>query len=982
MQEEQPNDTVAAADLDRGFPIVGIGASAGGLAAIEALLSEVPDDAGLALVFIQHLAPDRHSLLVDLITRCTSMPVQEVIDGVRVVPNNIYVIPPDRDLELVGGALRLTPPRSPRGLRLPIDVFFNSLALHEEDRAIAIILSGSGSDGTLGIRAIKGAGGMVMAQEPRSAEYSGMPGSAVASGLVDYVVTPSEVAAQLTAYVEHSFGPADGNGQAVRTSGDAIHQALVLMRQRTGHDFTGYKSNTITRRMNRRMAIQQISESATYVQYIRDHPEESDALFRDLLIGVTNFFRDPDVFSALESEVIPKIAAQVSDGETLRVWVAGCSTGEEAYSVAVLLQEELERGTRPMQVQIFATDIDRLAIERARAGVYPATITADVSASRLQRFFVWDESANNYRVSKTIRDLIVFSEQNLVSDPPFSQLDLVVCRNVLIYLGPVLQEKLISVFHYGLRPRGILLLGTSETVGESKTLFAAIDRSNKVFRKDDRGRGPHRFQMTGTNSHAPRRVRRPVAAQRAVSFRRLAEETLLHRYAHVGILVNARGDIFYIHGRSGNYLEPSSGSATMNILSMAREGLRRDLSTALHRALSSDEPVTRENVRVKTNGHHVSVNLTVTPVASNGEVPTIEGTFLVTIEPVQEVAAAPIRDAKATQQSDVRVSELERELSTKEDYLQTTLEEMETSSEEMRSTNEELQSVNEEMQSTNEELETSKEEAQSVNEELATVNAELQARVLDLSRATDDMNNLLAGTGVGTVFVDRALKVTRFTPSAVKVINLIHSDVGRPLAHIMSNLAGSVDLIVYIREVLDTLVPQEVEVQTKTGIWFLMNVLPYRTQHNFIEGVVITFVDVTARKQIEMAMREAQAMARGIVAFVSDPLLVLDESLRVVMASTAFYTTFGTSRDTTEKRLLYELGNGQWNVPELRTLLEEILPRDKSFEDFEVNHVFESLGPRKMALSARRFDSGGPSGDLIVLRIQDHRAPPRALALP
>jgi two-component system, chemotaxis family, CheB/CheR fusion protein len=859
------------------FPIVGIGASAGGLAAFEAFFSAMPADIdpGMAFVLVQHLAPDHKSILSDLIRRYTRMQVFEVEDGMKVKPNCAYIIPPNRDMAFLNGALQLLEPSLPRGQRLPIDFFFRSLAQDQRERAICIVLSGTGSDGMLGIRTVKGEGGMVMAQNPESTEYDGMPRSAIATGLVDYVLPPAEMPDQLIAYVAHAFGKKPRMvSPPVPMPGDAMRKVFILLRAQTGHDFSRYKQNTIIRRIDRRMAVHQIEGMDAYVRYLQQTPAEVEALFRDLLIGVTGFFRDPEAFTAFQKEIVPKLFLGKPADAWVRVWVPGCSTGEEAYSIAILLQEQVEALKQGFKVQVFATDIDSKAIEHARSGIYPASIAGDVGTERLARFFAREPAANAYRIHKGIRDMLVFSEQNLIKDPPFSKLDLISCRNLLIYLDGELQKKIIPLFHYALNPGGFLFLGTSETVGEHLNLFATMDRKAKLYQRKSDDYGAMR-PMFGAflppmidASAAPRRSGK-AALEQKLNLRELTERTLLLEFAPVAALVSERGDILYLHGRTGRYLEPAPGEAGVNILKMARDGLRRELTTALHTAAAHQQTVRCPNLRVKTNGDFTTVHLTVRPVSPGPDAAVSPCLFLVIFEqaleqPLMRVDAAGPKKAAgiASEDTDARIAALKLELRAKEEYLQTSNEELETSNEELKSSNEEMQSVNEELQSTNEELETSKEELQSVNEELATINAEMQQKVADLTRANNDMNNLLAGTGIGTIFVDHQLRILRFTPAASQVINLILSDVGRPVGHIVSNLVGYDSLVGDMAAVMETLVPKEIEVQAKTGDWYSLRIRPYRTLENVIEGAVITFVDITEQKRLQESLRELEADRR------------------------------------------------------------------------------------------------------------------------
>jgi two-component system CheB/CheR fusion protein len=858
------------------FPIVGIGASAGGLAAFDAFFSGMPADRdpGMAFVLVQHLAPDHSSMLTALVQRNTRMQVREVEDGMLVQVNCAYIIPPNRDMAFLNGALHLLEPTAPRGHRLPIDYLFRSLAQDQRERAIGIVLSGTGSDGTLGVRAIKGEGGMVMVQHPASAEFDGMPRSTLATGLVDFELPPAEMPAQLMAYVAHAFGrPPNAGTASAPLSENALKKIFILLRTHTGHDFSQYKPNTIYRRIERRMAVHQIDTLDNYVKYLQHTPVEVDALFHDLLIGVTHFFRDPEAFALLEAEVIPRLFAGKPAGSVVRAWSAGCSTGEEAYSLAILLQEQLDTLKLNYKVQVFATDLDSRAIATARTGLYPASIATDISPERLARFFTAEPDGSAYRVHKGIRDMLVFSEHDLIKDPPFSKLDLVSCRNLLIYMGAELQKKVMALFHYALLPGGMLFLGSSETAGELADMFAVVDRKAKAYQRKEDFQGAQRAALgrflppLTTREVALPPVVDKIAHPMKLSLRTLTEQTLLQHLAPAAALVNGQGDILYLHGRTGMFLEPAPGEAGINnILKMAREGLRRELTTVLHKAALAKAPVQALNLRVKTNGHFSLVNLAVCPVTTGVASALESPLYLVVLElaSVQQELPHPLPPPPhaTSQDSQAQIAELNEELQAKEEYLRAANEELETSNEELKSANEEMQSVNEELQSTNEELETSKEELQSINEELATVNTELQTKVADLSRANNDMNNLLAGTGIGTIFVDHGLRILRFTPAATQIIHLILSDVGRPVGHIASNLLDYDRLVADVQAVLKTLQPIEANVETLEHKHYTMRILPYRTLDNVIEGVVITFVEITEIVRTRVALRKANELLR------------------------------------------------------------------------------------------------------------------------
>lgn len=865
------------------FPIIGIGASAGGLAAFESFFSALPNDINnnMAFVLVQHLAPDHKSILSELIRRYTRMQVFEVEDGMTVHPNCTYIIPPNRDMALMNGTLQLIEPNVPRGFRLPIDFFFRSLAQDQRERAICIILSGTGSDGTLGVRAIKGEGGMVMVQNPASTEYDGMPRSAIATGLVDYELPPAEMPAQLITYIKHAFGKLSRTDYPpLPNDENALRKIFILLRNQTGHDFSQYKQSTIHRRIKRRMAVQQIETIEKYVNYLQKMPVEVDTLFHELLISVTSFFRDKEAFKAIEEQVIPKLFNNKPAGSLIRVWVPGCSTGEEAYSLAILLQEHRETLKKGYKVQIFCTDVDRKAVVTARAGVYPASISADISPERLARFFSAESDQKTYRINKAIRDMLIFSEQDVTRDPPFSKIDLISCRNLLIYMSGALQKKIISLFYYSLKPGGFLFLGTSESLGEYGNLFTTLHRKLKIYQRREDIQNAHYLLSGQLLPSTVVTTDKNRDNTRKLSLQEIIEKALLQQLNPAGALVNNYGDILYLYGRTGLYLEPTPGESHIsNILKMAREGLRYDLTKALHEVTRNKEIVHQQKLKIKTNGNYVTVNLTVCPVPipSATEIdkkaslsPKAEETlYLVIFEQAQPFGNEQTQKAdithsdkeidnlntskkiKPNSDTEVLLAKLKQELYAKEEYLQATNEELETTNEELKSSNEEMQSINEELQSANEELETSKEELQSVNEELATVNAEMQTKADDLSRANNDMNNLLAGTGIGTIFVDRKLHILRFTPAVTRIINLIQGDVGRPLGHISTNLVGYNRIVEDIQDVLNKLIPKEVEVRTQEDIWYKMRIIPYRTQENVIEGAVINFVDITMMKKSE-----------------------------------------------------------------------------------------------------------------------------------
>jgi two-component system CheB/CheR fusion protein len=862
--------------------IVGIGASAGGLKAFEAFFSGLPAviASNVAFVLVQHLSPDHKSMLADLVSRYTSMKVLEVTDGMVIQPDYVYIIPPNHDMAVMNGSLQLMKPVAPHGQRLPIDFFFRSLAQDQRGSAIAIVLSGNGSDGTLGIRAIKGEGGMVMVQSPVTAEFDGMPLNSIATGMVDYELPPSKMGTRLIAYIDHfkvtkTF---PFKTQTTKTN-HALSKLYMLIRNQTGHDFSQYKPSTITRRIERRLAVHQIKEMSQYVQFLQATPMEVEALFYDLLIGVTKFFRDQTAMEYLEKIIIPKLFNKIPDGEPIRIWSVGCSSGEEAYSIAILVREYIEKMKIDYAVQLFATDIDSRAIVIARNGLYPASIANDISEERLKRFFTLEPNSNMFRINKVIRDMLIFSEQDVIKDPPFSKLDLLVCRNLLIYLNTSLQLKLISVFHYALKPYGILMLGTSEGIGKAEELFEVADRKHKFFRSKIDIPGMKVMYLKNLSSEKIGRLFNKgeqesvnkSALEAKISLREITEKAILNKIAPASLLIQSNGDIVYLHGKSGVFLELIPGEVIVNnVIKMAKKGLQDKMRTALYKAVKTKNIIRSTDLKVNLDGHYHYFTLTVCPVLVDSTLSSDERLYLMTMEEQASIKAPTTSRTNADSEPKLepntkhRVKELEEELSTKEKYLQFTQEQLETTNEELKSSNEEMQSINEELQSTNEELETSKEELQSINEELSTVNNELQTKVSDLSLVNNDMNNLLAGTRIATLFVDHSLRILRFTPTAYTILNLIASDVGRPVSHIVSNLTNYDKLIDDIQEVLDTLKSIEIDVEAKDGMWYTMHIQPYRTLDNVIEGAVLSFIDITNVKEVQTKLEHSEGKFRSI----------------------------------------------------------------------------------------------------------------------
>jgi two-component system CheB/CheR fusion protein len=838
------------------FPIVGVGASAGGLEALDQFLRNVPGEWDAAFVIVQHHDPAHGHMLVEVLRKMVHLEVEEADDGTRVEPRHVYVVPPGKNMSLLHGTLHLLPPASNASRVLPIDFFFRSLAHDQGERSVGVILSGMGTDGTLGLRAIKEAAGVAFVQAPSSATFDGMPRSAIDAGLADVVLPVDELPRRIFSYRDHASA-AQASAQArPPTAQTAVEKICLLLRDYSGNDFTIYKRSTIYRRLERRMGLHQIHDHTQYLRFLREHPQEVEILFNELLIGVTNFFRDPGEWDRLRHEILPGLVTLRASSGVLRAWVPGCSTGEEAYSLAIVFRELLEpiKTLRNVNVQIFATDLDRRAIEKARLGIYPENIAADVSPERLRRFFVRDD--RGYRVSKDIRETVVFAPQNVLTDPPFTKVDVVSCRNLLIYLSSEVQKRLIPLFHYCLNPGGVLFLGTAETVGSVANLFVPLDGRTRLYRRVNQSPAlplDVQFASFGRTRNLPEEqiVPQPPVKQASPNLQALVDRLLVQRFAPLGILCDPHGEVLYVSGRAGKYLEPPIGKASFNVFAMAREGLRYELSRAFAKVLrAGDRPVIVPDVKIATDGGTQLATLTVQKLFEPEE---LAGTVIV----VLGEAGTPSPSRRQPAARAPRARELEEELQRAREQVQTTREEMQTSQEELRSTNEELQSTNEELQSTNEELTTSKEEMQSLNEELQTVNYELQSKVDELSRSNNDMKNLLNSTDIATLFLDADLRVRRFTTATAKIIKLIPADIGRSVTDIASNLDYP-RLPDDAREVLRTLVFQEKHVVARDGRAFSVRIMPYRTLDNVIDGVVITFTDVTATRGLEMAAR-AQA---------------------------------------------------------------------------------------------------------------------------
>ena len=953
---------MASETPEAAFPIVGIGASAGGLEALDQFFRHAPTDSGVAFVLVQHLDPSHASLLSEILQRTTTMPVTEAQDQMTVEPNCVYIIPPNRDMAIFNGKLQLSVPNTPRGQRMPIDAFLRSLAEDRQERAIGIILSGSGTDGTQGLRAILGAGGVTLVQEPSTAKYDGMPSSAIRAGYATHILPVDKMAEAL----------AKGYRSEIPSSPkilSGIGRVLMQLRTVTGHDFSLYKKSTISRRIERRMLQNSIEDTDIYARYLKENPSEVLLLFKELLINVTRFFRDEKAFAALQRDILPPLCKDKANDYPFRVWVAGCASGEEAYSIAILLRELMDGTHQEFKVQIYATDLDDDAIAVARAGIYPLNIAQDITPERLRHCFIKEEAG--YRIKKEIREMVVFAIQNVAKDPPFTKLDLLSCRNLMIYLEAEMQNRLIPVFHYALKPGGVLFLSPSESIGNHTELFSTLDRKWKLYRAMHAATSSRVILSNPLTWAAERPVKstdeEAMAKPKETNFAELTRRVLVQYFAPASVVTDPKGNILYVHGETGKYLRPAPGQASLNVIDMAREGLELELRTAIRAADSEGTPMLNREIQFKGDGGLATVSLSVRPLPSQE---ASQKLLLVSFLDVASPIAKPGRKRGAKPVELGRVEELERDLAYLKESHQASIEEQQASNEELKSTNEEMQSTNEEMQSTNEELETSKEELQSVNEELITVNSELQAKIEQLAGMQNDMKNLLDNINIGTVFLDEHMMIRRFTREATHIYRLVPSDVGRLLSDIKSNLKGE-DLLAKAQSVLETLVPIEQEVLTHDRAWYLLRIQPYRTLDNVIEGVVLTFTDISKRIAAETEVQLARELAENVIDTIREPLLVLDGELQVVSANRAFYQFFKVTIADTVGRKVYDLGNSQWDIPALRELLEIILPRDRAVEGYVVEHDFPAIGHHKILLNARRMVGKANEPSLILLTTED-----------
>jgi two-component system CheB/CheR fusion protein len=947
------------------FPVVALGASAGGLDAFRQLLAALPADTGMAYILIQHLDPTHESMMVDLLTGHTPMVVLQAVDEMPIERDHVYVMPPRAYLAIRDGVLHVSPPRERHGARMPLDFFLRSLAEECGERAICAILSGAGADGSLGLKAVKEQGGLVIVQDPAEAAYDGMPRSAVATGAADLVLPLAEIPRALARYGRQIYVTAErkGLGPSRARAQDALAEIIALLRAKTSHTFDLYKEGTLLRRIERRMAIGAIDDIGRYLDVLRQAPEEVELLAKDLLINVTSFFRDAGAFELLAEKIIPDLVRRPSD-RPLRVWVPGCSTGEETYSIVMLFIEAISTAKRNTRLQVFASDLDADAVLFARNGLYPEAIEAAMPPARLARFFV--KEGHSYRVARELRETVVFTVHDLLGDPPFSNLDLVSCRNLLIYLRPEVQEKVLSLFHFALSEGGVLFLGASETVGGFEDRFVPISKKQRIYRRIGRSRpGEVSFPIgagDGVRALWPRATK-STSSHRA-SLGSLSQQLLLETYAPASVLINHRHEGLYFFGATDRYLRVASGEATRDLLAMAREGLRAKLRAAIQQAGQGPAGVLVTGARLSRGDNSVDVSIGVQPLRSDGE-------DLLLVSFIDE----PRRERKLGTSTEVpadatRVAQLEHELEVTRQDLQSTIRDLEASNEELAAINEEATSVNEEFQSTNEELATSKEELESLNEELTALNTQLHETV-ELHRATsNDLRNILTSSGVATLFLDRDLKIRFFTPAAKALFSVIGTDLGRPLADLAHRFSGT-DLLDHARAVLASLAPLRREIEAEDGAWYIQRVLPYRGHDERVEGVIFTFADISEIKAAEREIRSARAYSDSIVDTIRQPLVVLDDELRIVSASRSFYRAFAVRPEETVGRTLAAAGDRRLDVPALHDFLDLIRASETSIEDYEVEIEHPALGRRVLLLNARTIDQERPARRQTLVAIED-----------
>jgi two-component system CheB/CheR fusion protein len=966
------------------FPIVAFGASAGGLEALRQVFAHLPAEPGMGLIVIQHLDPERSSLLTQVLGGFTGLKVTEAGSGMPVEKNRVYVIPSGSDLSIHHGVLALSPRKQTGRLHLPIDMFFRSLAVDRQARAIGVVLSGSGADGTEGLRAIKSEGGIALVQTPDSAQFQSMPASAIASGIVDFRGTPSEIAEELTRLGRHPYITDGVHLEEPLELGTGksrdLTMVLSLLRQQGGIDFTGYRRTTVLRRIERRMALRHVGGLEEYAGLLRADVAEARALGQDMLIHVTSFFRDPESFQALEHHAFEDLARRErGNGDAIRVWVPGCSTGEEAYAIAICLLETLDAQKNGATLKLFGSDLSSEAIESARRGVYAESALTDVSPDRLSRFF--ERVEGGYRIAKAVRDLCVFVRHDLTRDPPFAKLDLISCRNVLIYFDTEMQRRIIPAFHYCLNANGFLFLGQSENVGAFRELFAPVSKDHRIFVKvGDSPRSTYALPASGATELRLAAGSSPAALLTpARAAQRQADHIVLSRYAPAGLIVNDRLEIVQFRGRTGSFLEPPPGQPQANVLRMAREGLRLPLQEALEQARAGSMSVRRERLRVQTITGPKVINLEVVPLAGTTE--PAERHFLVLFEEDGLVSATsgltPDRQVQeaSSEERTADIDHIKAELVATQDYLQSLISDNQDASEDLATANQELVASNEELQSTNEELQSAKEELQSANEELSTLNDELRGRNDELDQVANDLVNVLSSVEIPVIILDLQLRVRRFTPSVTQIAGFVPGDEGRPLEDFQLRLRVE-DLTEKIRGVIDGISPRDWEVQDRDGRWFRMQIRQYRTADHRLDGVVLSFVDVDVLKHAIEDAEGARDYARGIVETVTSALVVLDPSMHVLSVNSTFCEMFGISSKTVEGRDLFDIASAIREPSTLRRALEEAFASGSRLTGLDITADLPRVGKRVLALNGQPIlrSVGGHRFLLAIDEVTDRRS--------
>jgi two-component system CheB/CheR fusion protein len=942
------------------FPIVGIGASAGGLGPIQEFFQAFPPKPGIAFIVVQHMDPTRASDMVEILARRTSLKVVEAEDGKPVQPDTVYTIPPGRYLRVVNGRLSLTIPEEPRGLRLPVDVLFASIAMAGES-VLGVILSGTGADGTVGLRAIRNQGGTILVQDPETAEYDGMPRSAIATGLVDFILPPEKLPEAILAVAAHGKAAAAAGRSDV--GGDGVADILGVLHTRRNVDFSGYKKGTLVRRIERRVSLRRVAGKDDYLRLLQDEPEEVNALFRDLLIPVTRFFRDPESWVVLEREALKRIVQEAGRDSPIRAWVTGCATGEEAYSLAILLREMTSKLRKEIPLQIFASDLDKDSVDIARGGRFPESIAADVGPERLKRFFTRQD--HHYVVNQSLRDAVIFAHQNVLADPPFSRLDLVTCRNVLIYLEAPMQQRVLEIAHFALKPGRFLLLGSSETVGPQVDLFQSVHKRIRLYRRLGTVRHERIRVPVGAAAHGNVASSGVVPVVRDNLAILHARQVVLERYAVATVILNRKLEILSLFGPTTDYLTQPSGALTTDISAWLKEGARTKLKVGIQSALRKNQIQTVRGLRFRRGTRLVTVTCTIEPLTGP---PETDGLILVSFRDSAAEAAGG-RRPRASDGEEPMVRHLEQELKTARDDLQTSVEHLENANEELRVTNEELLSVNEELQSSNEELETSREELQSSNEELSTVNAQLESKIFELQGATEDIANLLTSTQIPTLFLDQHLTIRRFTPAITQLFRLIPSDVGRAIEDIVQ-LADDPTLLESARLVQQQQQQQQDrEITTHKGKVFLRRVLPFLTGDDRVEGVVVTYIDLSERTRADVSIREARDYFEAIVTTLREPMVVLDRQLLVMTANRAFYKTYGQEEGQVIGRRIFDLGDREWDTPDFRKPLEELVARGTPIVNHEIHRDFAGLGQRFICVNGTSLDKAGHA--VVMLSLED-----------